>query len=172
MNSDYENNLLIEYDAKSDGTVIKCRDINGRCSPLVDGVRSVVLIKVRFNPRNGSAHANQWWRNRFTMTGSYYTVELPPTSTSPTNLPSSLPTTSPSVSLSSLPTTSPSVSPSSLPTTSPSVSLSSLPSASPSVSSRPALQFAPSSNPSFSRERIYDGKLAGLQRWTFNKDNG
>ena len=78
MNSDYENNLLIEYDAKSDGTVIKCRDINGRCSPLVDGVRSVVLIKVRFNPRNGSVlRANQWWRNRFTMTGSHYTVELP-----------------------------------------------------------------------------------------------
>jgi len=77
MNSGTEDYLQIDYDANSDNTIIKCRDNSGKCSPLVDGDRSVVLIKVRFNPRGGSAHNSEWWRNRFTMTGSHYAVELP-----------------------------------------------------------------------------------------------
>lgn len=53
------------------------------CLPLarnpgndVDAGNNVVLIKLRFDPRDGFATNNQWIRNRFTLTGTHYRVLL------------------------------------------------------------------------------------------------
>ena len=71
-----EEDLEINYDARTNGTSIRCRTKSGGgCSPLVDGVRSVLLIKVQFNPRQGYAPGgNEWSSNAFTMTGSHYDI--------------------------------------------------------------------------------------------------
>ena len=73
-NSGYEDGLSINYDGSAGATSLACADNTGKCSPLIDGLNQVVLIKLRFNPRAGSASGNQWTRNVFTMTGSYYNV--------------------------------------------------------------------------------------------------
>jgi len=47
------------------------------CSPLDRKAgNDVVLIKLRFDPRDGFAHNNEWRRNRFTLTGTHYRVLL------------------------------------------------------------------------------------------------
>jgi len=83
-NGGYEDNLIIEYTGT---TSVSCSSNNGKCAPLNNrGETEIILIELRFTPRAGWAHNNQWSRNQYTLTGSYYNV-LP----RPTNHPSESP---------------------------------------------------------------------------------
>jgi hypothetical protein len=58
--------------------MIKCsgnRHRHHRCNSLPEGQAvPVIITELNFHPRSGSAHGNQWQRNKFTFTGTKYSV--------------------------------------------------------------------------------------------------
>jgi len=73
----YSDHTHVRYD----GHNLTCVDRNRhhRCNNLPRGAAvPAVVISIDFNPRKGTAHRNQWSRNRYSLQGSYYWSKCKP----------------------------------------------------------------------------------------------
>lgn len=72
FNRGYSDHTRVTYD----GHNLKCvgnRRGHHQCNRLPRGVAvPAVVVSIDFQPRRGSAHRNDWNRNRYTIRGSYY----------------------------------------------------------------------------------------------------
>jgi len=77
---DWLNLKFEKEDYGSDGTTFSC-DVasNASCNPFAKSAgNKIALISLRFDPRDGGAHNNEWDRNKYTLTGTHYRVVKPP----------------------------------------------------------------------------------------------
>ena len=69
FNTGYTDYTSVTYD----GEFLTCQGSQPQCNQLeVDTPVRASIYEVDFNPRDGNAHENDWSRNKYTISASYY----------------------------------------------------------------------------------------------------
>ena len=69
FNTGYSDHTSVTYD----GEFLTCTGSQPQCNQLeVDKPVRASIYEIDFNPRDGNAHENNWSRNKYTISASYY----------------------------------------------------------------------------------------------------